>query len=172
MLFRSDLQTDRETRRQTERLAVRRAGKRFFPPSAPPLLSACVDEDPDSAVDDRDSDYRSETSNSMPPPYYTTSQPNASVHQYPISQQRHASRGSAHPHSTTNSQDPDYQQQRATHLRSKWGIMADGGAARTGGRRRGAGTPSLSSPRVSHCGFTLGRSWKEVCLCEIGRAHV
>ncbi|XP_067109081.1 protein unc-13 homolog A-like [Osmerus mordax] len=70
-------------------------------------------EDPDSAVDDRDSDYRSETSNSMPPPYYTTSQPNASVHQYPISQQRHASRGSAHPHSTTNSQDPDYQQQRA-----------------------------------------------------------
>uniref|UniRef100_A0A669EDE6 Unc-13 homolog A n=1 Tax=Oreochromis niloticus TaxID=8128 RepID=A0A669EDE6_ORENI len=42
-------------------------------------------EDPDSAVDDRDSDYRSETSNSIPPPYYSTSQPNASVHQYPIS---------------------------------------------------------------------------------------
>uniref|UniRef100_A0A4W6EHR8 Unc-13 homolog A n=1 Tax=Lates calcarifer TaxID=8187 RepID=A0A4W6EHR8_LATCA len=41
--------------------------------------------DPDSAVDDRDSDYRSETSNSIPPPYYSTSQPNASVHQYPIS---------------------------------------------------------------------------------------
>uniref|UniRef100_A0A3B3C475 C2 domain-containing protein n=1 Tax=Oryzias melastigma TaxID=30732 RepID=A0A3B3C475_ORYME len=41
-------------------------------------------EDPDSAVDDRDSDYRSETSNSMPPPFYTTSQPNASMHQYPI----------------------------------------------------------------------------------------
>ncbi|KAB0406631.1 hypothetical protein E2I00_018634 [Balaenoptera physalus] len=41
-------------------------------------------EDPDSAVDDRDSDYRSETSNSIPPPYYTTSQPNASVHQYSV----------------------------------------------------------------------------------------
>uniref|UniRef100_A0A8C7KKT1 Unc-13 homolog A (C. elegans) n=1 Tax=Oncorhynchus kisutch TaxID=8019 RepID=A0A8C7KKT1_ONCKI len=41
-------------------------------------------EDPDSAVDDRDSDYRSETSNSIPPPFYTTSQPNASMHQYPI----------------------------------------------------------------------------------------
>ncbi|XP_067453379.1 protein unc-13 homolog A-like [Thunnus thynnus] len=41
-------------------------------------------EDPDSAVDDRDSDYRSETSNSIPPPYYTTSQPNASMHQYPM----------------------------------------------------------------------------------------
>ncbi|KAI4881703.1 hypothetical protein NFI96_031353, partial [Prochilodus magdalenae] len=47
-----------------------------------------ADEDPDSAVDDRDSDYRSETSNSIPPPFYTTSQPNASVHQYPMSQQR------------------------------------------------------------------------------------
>ncbi|XP_067086458.1 protein unc-13 homolog A [Osmerus mordax] len=41
-------------------------------------------DDPDSAVDDRDSDYRSETSASMPPPFYTTSQPNASAHQYPI----------------------------------------------------------------------------------------
>ncbi|XP_028832450.1 protein unc-13 homolog A isoform X2 [Denticeps clupeoides] len=50
-------------------------------------------EDPDSAVDDRDSDYRSETSNSIPPPYYTTSQPNASVHQYPMGHQHRASRG-------------------------------------------------------------------------------
>ncbi|XP_072338612.1 protein unc-13 homolog A-like [Scyliorhinus torazame] len=50
-------------------------------------------EDPDSAVDDRDSDYRSETSNSIPPPYYTTSQPNASVHQYSISS-RHPQSGS------------------------------------------------------------------------------
>lgn len=48
-----------------------------------------ADEDPDSAVDDRDSDYRSETSNSMPPPYYTTSQPNASMHQYPMSRGPH-----------------------------------------------------------------------------------
>ncbi|XP_010182088.1 PREDICTED: protein unc-13 homolog B-like, partial [Mesitornis unicolor] len=39
-------------------------------------------EDADSAVDDRDSDYRSETSNSIPPPYHTTAQPNASVHQF------------------------------------------------------------------------------------------
>uniref|UniRef100_A0AAY4ETX6 Unc-13 homolog A n=1 Tax=Denticeps clupeoides TaxID=299321 RepID=A0AAY4ETX6_9TELE len=52
-----------------------------------------VNEDPDSAVDDRDSDYRSETSNSIPPPYYTTSQPNASVHQYPMGHQHRASRG-------------------------------------------------------------------------------
>uniref|UniRef100_A0A7N6ADK5 Unc-13 homolog A (C. elegans) n=1 Tax=Anabas testudineus TaxID=64144 RepID=A0A7N6ADK5_ANATE len=48
----------------------------------------CYD-DPDSAVDDRDSDYRSETSNSIPPPYYTTSQPNASMHQYPMRHQQY-----------------------------------------------------------------------------------
>ncbi|XP_040178547.1 protein unc-13 homolog A isoform X13 [Rana temporaria] len=50
-------------------------------------------EDPDSAVDDRDSDYRSETSNSIPPAYYSTCQPNASVHQYPVRQQ-YSSHGS------------------------------------------------------------------------------
>uniref|UniRef100_A0A8D3BZ62 Unc-13 homolog A (C. elegans) n=1 Tax=Scophthalmus maximus TaxID=52904 RepID=A0A8D3BZ62_SCOMX len=46
-------------------------------------------EDQDSAVDDRDSDYRSETSNSIPPPFYTTSQPNASMHQYPMRNQHY-----------------------------------------------------------------------------------
>ncbi|TRZ15105.1 hypothetical protein HGM15179_011965 [Zosterops borbonicus] len=51
-------------------------------------------DDPDSTVDDRDSDYRSETSNSIPPPYYTTSQPNASVHQYPMRHQQQSSRDS------------------------------------------------------------------------------
>ncbi|XP_063003278.1 protein unc-13 homolog A [Elgaria multicarinata webbii] len=51
-------------------------------------------DDPDSTVDDRDSDYRSETSNSIPPPYYTTSQPNASVHQYPLRHQQRTSRDS------------------------------------------------------------------------------
>ncbi|XP_062340313.1 protein unc-13 homolog B isoform X3 [Osmerus eperlanus] len=35
-------------------------------------------------LDDRDSDYRSETSNSLPPRYHTTAQPNSSVHQYPL----------------------------------------------------------------------------------------
>uniref|UniRef100_A0A2K6EUT2 Unc-13 homolog A n=1 Tax=Propithecus coquereli TaxID=379532 RepID=A0A2K6EUT2_PROCO len=49
-----------------------------------PSNQCCKYDDPDSAVDDRDSDYRSETSNSIPPPYYTTSQPNASVHQYSV----------------------------------------------------------------------------------------
>ncbi|XP_073451506.1 protein unc-13 homolog A isoform X13 [Aquarana catesbeiana] len=55
--------------------------------------SQCYNEDPDSAVDDRDSDYRSETSNSIPPAYYSTCQPNASVHQYPVRHQ-YSSHGS------------------------------------------------------------------------------
>ncbi|XP_066504029.1 protein unc-13 homolog A [Hoplias malabaricus] len=63
-------------------------------------------DDPDSAVDDRDSDYRSETSNSIPPPYYTTSQPNASMHQYPI---RHIQHGSRY----NDMNDYDYDNQRA-----------------------------------------------------------
>ncbi|KAK2537253.1 hypothetical protein Q9966_005953 [Columba livia] len=46
--------------------------------------SAQTFEDADSAVDDRDSDYRSETSSSVPPPYHTTAQPNASVHQFTV----------------------------------------------------------------------------------------
>ncbi|XP_078252628.1 protein unc-13 homolog B-like isoform X2 [Rhinoraja longicauda] len=60
-------------------------------PTAP---SQCSLEDPDSAVDDRDSDYRSETSNSIPPPFHTTSQPNASVHQFPV-QSRFQLKGSS-----------------------------------------------------------------------------
>uniref|UniRef100_A0A674EHF9 Protein unc-13 homolog A-like n=1 Tax=Salmo trutta TaxID=8032 RepID=A0A674EHF9_SALTR len=64
---------------------------------------SCVDEDPDSAVDDRDSDYRSETSNSIPPPFYTTSQPNASMHQYPIQRDQ---RYSSHTSYNGSIQDP------------------------------------------------------------------
>ncbi|XP_043079177.1 protein unc-13 homolog A isoform X11 [Puntigrus tetrazona] len=62
-------------------------------------------DDPDSAVDDRDSDYRSETSNSIPPPFYTTSQPNASMHQYPIRHMHHGSR-------YNDMHDYDYDNQR------------------------------------------------------------
>ncbi|KAJ8277286.1 hypothetical protein GJAV_G00073550 [Gymnothorax javanicus] len=66
-------------------------------------------EDPDSAVDDRDSDYRSETSNSIPPPYYTTSQPNASMHQYPM-RHHHSSRGN---YNDIQGSDMDYDTHRA-----------------------------------------------------------
>uniref|UniRef100_A0A674EKU3 Protein unc-13 homolog A-like n=1 Tax=Salmo trutta TaxID=8032 RepID=A0A674EKU3_SALTR len=66
-------------------------------------------EDPDSAVDDRDSDYRSETSNSIPPPFYTTSQPNASMHQYPIQRDQ---RYSSHTSYNGSIQELDYDNQR------------------------------------------------------------
>ncbi|CAL8345622.1 unnamed protein product [Merluccius merluccius] len=79
-------------------------------------------EDPDSAVDDRDSDYRSETSNSMPPPYYTTSQPNASVHQYPISQHR-STRSSSYPRS--NGPDGDYNHQRTVSPTGSYASSAE-----------------------------------------------
>ncbi|KGL79462.1 Protein unc-13 A, partial [Tinamus guttatus] len=71
--------------------------------------SQCYD-DPDSTVDDRDSDYRSETSNSIPPPYYTTSQPNASVHQYPVRPQQQSSRDSYT--DSMQSYEMDYSDQR------------------------------------------------------------
>uniref|UniRef100_A0A4W3K9I3 Unc-13 homolog B n=1 Tax=Callorhinchus milii TaxID=7868 RepID=A0A4W3K9I3_CALMI len=64
-------------------------------------------EDPDSAVDDRDSDYRSETSNSIPPPYHTTSQPNASVHQFPVQSRLQLQGGSRDPYTDLN-YDLDY----------------------------------------------------------------
>ncbi|CAL8384681.1 unnamed protein product, partial [Gadus morhua 'NCC'] len=47
--------------------------------------SQCSLDEHDSAQDDHDSDYRSETSSSAPPPrFHTTAQPNSSLHQYPV----------------------------------------------------------------------------------------
>ncbi|XP_077580024.1 protein unc-13 homolog A [Stigmatopora nigra] len=81
-------------------------------------------DDPDSAVDDRDSDYRSETSNSIPPPYYSTSQPNASVHQYPVSHQHRNSRGVSYSHSN-NSHDLDYHQQHTVSPTGSYASSAE-----------------------------------------------
>uniref|UniRef100_A0A8B9H7Q9 Unc-13 homolog A (C. elegans) n=1 Tax=Astyanax mexicanus TaxID=7994 RepID=A0A8B9H7Q9_ASTMX len=80
------------------------------------------DEDPDSAVDDRDSDYRSETSNSIPPPYYTTSQPNASVHQYPMNQNRTSRTSYSH---SSNSCDIDYDHHRAVSPTGSYASSAE-----------------------------------------------
>uniref|UniRef100_A0A8D3DR81 Unc-13 homolog A n=1 Tax=Scophthalmus maximus TaxID=52904 RepID=A0A8D3DR81_SCOMX len=93
----------------------------FLYPSIPSYFRY---EDPDSAVDDRDSDYRSETSNSIPPPYYSTSQPNASVHQYPITHQHRSSRSLSYPRSG-NSQDLDYPQQRTVSPTGSYGSSAE-----------------------------------------------
>uniref|UniRef100_A0A670KG10 Unc-13 homolog A n=1 Tax=Podarcis muralis TaxID=64176 RepID=A0A670KG10_PODMU len=75
-----------------------------------PGSQCCKYDDPDSTMDDRDSDYRSETSNSIPPPFYTTSQPNASVHQYPIRHQQRATRDSYA--DSMQSYDMDYSDHR------------------------------------------------------------
>ncbi|XP_063076124.1 protein unc-13 homolog A-like [Engraulis encrasicolus] len=75
-------------------------------------------EDPDSAVDDRDSDYRSETSNSIPPPFYTTQQPNASVHQYPMNSRR-STRESSY------SRSYDYDQQRGVSPTGSYASSAE-----------------------------------------------
>uniref|UniRef100_A0A4W6C9C5 Unc-13 homolog B n=1 Tax=Lates calcarifer TaxID=8187 RepID=A0A4W6C9C5_LATCA len=76
------------------------------------LLPVIALDDQDSAVDDRDSDYRSETSNSLPPRYHTTAQPNSSMHQYPM-----GPRLQHHPDSCTDSVhsfDLDYRDQRGS----------------------------------------------------------
>lgn len=83
---------------------------RGAPPHPSHSRRPLTDDDPDSTVDDRDSDYRSETSNSIPPPYYTTSQPNASVHQYPMRHQQQSSRDSYT--DSMQSYELDYSDQR------------------------------------------------------------
>ncbi|XP_072462805.1 protein unc-13 homolog B isoform X5 [Notamacropus eugenii] len=84
----------------------------------PIAATQCSFEDADSAVDDRDSDYRSETSNSIPPPYHTTSQPNASVHQFSVPaqlQQQLLLQGSSRDscNDSVQSYDFDYPERRA-----------------------------------------------------------
>nr|XP_023679817.1 protein unc-13 homolog B-like isoform X2 [Paramormyrops kingsleyae] len=67
-------------------------------------------DDHDSAVDDRDSDYRSETS-SLPPRYHTTAQPNSSLHQYPVGH-RLPNQAFSRDWSTHESDDLDYEEPR------------------------------------------------------------
>uniref|UniRef100_A0A3Q2Y9X7 Unc-13 homolog B n=1 Tax=Hippocampus comes TaxID=109280 RepID=A0A3Q2Y9X7_HIPCM len=79
-----------------------------------PFLAALDDQD--SAVDDRDSDYRSETSNSLPPRYHTTAQPNSSVHQYPIGPRPHHHLDSCT--DSLHSFELDYRDQRSSPAES------------------------------------------------------
>uniref|UniRef100_A0A3P8TL94 Unc-13 homolog Ba (C. elegans) n=1 Tax=Amphiprion percula TaxID=161767 RepID=A0A3P8TL94_AMPPE len=74
-------------------------------------------DDHDSAMDDRDSDYRSETGN-RPPRFHTTSQTNSSVHQYPIGrrvQHQALSRESE----SVQSYELDYREMRGPRHESK-----------------------------------------------------
>ncbi|XP_054375382.2 protein unc-13 homolog B isoform X1 [Pongo abelii] len=94
----------------------------------PTAAAQCSFEDPDSAVDDRDSDYRSETSNSIPPPYHTTSQPNTSVHQFPVpvrSPQQLLLQGSSRDscNDSMQSYDLDYPERRAIRYPQKYDTL-------------------------------------------------
>ncbi|KAK4807906.1 hypothetical protein QYF61_011771 [Mycteria americana] len=107
-----------------------------------------ADDDPDSMVDDRDSDYRSETSNSIPPPYYTTSQPNASVHQYPMRHQQQSSRDSYT--DSMQSYEMDYSDQRPIRRYGSVDSAANGRSdaeSASESSRRTSRQPSLESRR-------------------------
>ncbi|XP_064165246.1 uncharacterized protein LOC135240048 [Anguilla rostrata] len=81
----------------------------------PSAASQCSLDDHDSAVDDRDSDYRSETSNSLPPRYHTTAQPNSSLHQYPMGPRLHHQADSRESYTDSmQSYDLDYREHRGT----------------------------------------------------------
>uniref|UniRef100_A0A4W6C605 Unc-13 homolog B n=1 Tax=Lates calcarifer TaxID=8187 RepID=A0A4W6C605_LATCA len=108
------------------------------------LLPVIALDDQDSAVDDRDSDYRSETSNSLPPRYHTTAQPNSSMHQYPM-----GPRLQHHPDSCTDSVhsfDLDYRDQRGSYdtidRRRKKTIRNPGGLLSTDAEVREGAFPS------------------------------
>ncbi|XP_077097961.1 uncharacterized protein LOC143749307 [Siphateles boraxobius] len=96
----------------------------------PPVPSQCCNwtyfgwndqqilDDHDSAVDDRDSDYRSET-NSRPPRYHTTAQPNSSVHQYPIGRRlQHEALSKESRTDSIQSYDLDYREGREQRFSS------------------------------------------------------
>uniref|UniRef100_A0A3Q2QN92 C2 domain-containing protein n=1 Tax=Fundulus heteroclitus TaxID=8078 RepID=A0A3Q2QN92_FUNHE len=75
------------------------------------IVSNPAYDDHDSAVDDRDSDYRSETGN-RPPPFHNASQTNSSVHQYPIGR-RPQRQSPCRESDSVQSYDLDYREMRA-----------------------------------------------------------
>ncbi|CAI5799117.1 Hypothetical predicted protein [Podarcis lilfordi] len=100
-------------------------------------------------MDDRDSDYRSETSNSIPPPFYTTSQPNASVHQYPMRHQQRAARDSYA--DSMKGYDMDYSDHRPMRRYGSVDSAANGHSdaeSASGSSRHTSRQPSLESRRT------------------------
>uniref|UniRef100_A0A3Q1H182 Uncharacterized protein n=1 Tax=Anabas testudineus TaxID=64144 RepID=A0A3Q1H182_ANATE len=103
-------------------------------------------DDQDSAVDDRDSDYRSETSNSLPPRYHTTAQPNSSMHQYPI-----GPRSQHHPDSCTDSVhsfDLDYRDQRGSSPVESSRFGSSGNLSQTSSQLSEAGQESTGGSEL------------------------
>ncbi|XP_054916392.1 protein unc-13 homolog B-like [Poeciliopsis prolifica] len=126
-------------------------------------------DDQDSAVDDRDSDYRSETSSSLPPRYHTTAQPNSSVHQFPM-----GPRGAQlQPHCCTDSVhslDLDYRDQRGSRSLNQKGrvriIPVDSGMGfeEWENKYKGRSKPQLSDfldDKEDTVIFRMGRPYPE-----------
>ncbi|XP_028830798.1 protein unc-13 homolog B isoform X25 [Denticeps clupeoides] len=119
-------------------------------------------DDLDSAVDDRDSDYRSETSNSLPPRYHTTAQPNSSVHQYPIGPhlQQHLDSCMDSVHSL----QLDYRDHHvsspvdSSHFGSSGNLSQTSSQLSEIGQENGAGLDLEESHHSYHSGFQLSSS--------------
>ncbi|XP_041099169.1 protein unc-13 homolog B-like isoform X10 [Polyodon spathula] len=126
----------------------------------PTAASQCSLEDHDSAVDDRDSDYRSETSNSIPPLYHTTSQPNSSLHQYPVPP-RLQHQADSKDSESMQSYDLDYRDQKET----RWHSSVD--SAAIGRSDLESGSSQLTSRK-----FSLGsRQSLDLSNSPVGSSH-
>ncbi|KAM4720181.1 uncharacterized protein unc13bb isoform 4-T4 [Anableps anableps] len=135
-------------------------------------------DDQDSAVDDRDSDYRSETSNSLPPRYHTTAQPNSSVHQFPMGprpqQQPDCCADSVH------SFDLDYRDQRGSRSLNQKGrvriIPVDSGMGfeEWENKYKGRSKPQLSDfldDEEDTVIFRMGRPYPEPTRTTVSQNH-
>ncbi|XP_014848856.1 PREDICTED: protein unc-13 homolog B isoform X2 [Poecilia mexicana] len=137
-------------------------------------------DDQDSAVDDRDSDYRSETSNSLPPRYHTTAQPNSSVHQFPMGprgaqlQQPDCCTDSVH------SLDLDYRDQRGSRSLNQKGrvriIPVDSGMGfeEWENKYKGRPKPQLSDfldDEEDTVIFRMGRPYPEPTRTTVTQPH-
>ncbi|XP_041127338.1 protein unc-13 homolog B-like [Polyodon spathula] len=126
----------------------------------PTAASQCSLEDHDSAVDDRDSDYRSETSNSIPPPYHTTAQPNSSLHQYPVPP-RLQHQADSKDSESMQSYDLDYRDQKEI----RWHSSVD--SAANGRSDLESGSSQLTSRK-----FSLGsRQSLDLSNSPVGSSH-
>ncbi|KAM9794499.1 protein unc-13 homolog B isoform 4-T4 [Syngnathus typhle] len=124
----------------------------------PPTVSQCCNyfgwadsltlDDQDSAVDDRDSDYRSETSNSLPPRYHTTTQPNSSVHQYPIGPRPHRHFDSCT--DSLHSFELDYRDQRISPVESSR-FGSSGNLSQTSSQLSEIGHESTGGSEIEEC---------------------
>ncbi|MEQ2180776.1 hypothetical protein GOODEAATRI_004868, partial [Goodea atripinnis] len=133
-------------------------------------------DDQDSAVDDRDSDYRSETSNSLPPRYHTTAQPNSSMHQFPMGPRTQQLLDCCT--DSVHSFDLDYRDQRGSRSLNQKGrvriIPADSGMGfeEWENKYKGRSKPQLSDfldDEEDSVIFRMGRPYPEPARTPVGQ---